>query len=157
MENINSVQNLLKTHKVLTLATYDTSLKQPHVTNVFYYFEPTDNSIYFMSGLTLAHSQHLEENPQVGASVYDHESDSGGVISGAQIYGKCSVANIKEAIKAGVKFTKKFPELKVDMEMLKKVAGSRLFKIEINSLKYRDSNLFKGTVDIDLNQLSNKS
>jgi len=104
----SSICRYLVQHTTLSLATCHDS--RPWSTDLFY---ASDDScrLYFVSGVTARHCQHIADNPQVSASI-SGQFDDWRDIKGLQLDGVASV--VSESDRDGVidRYLTKFPALK---------------------------------------------
>lgn len=140
---MKSINKILKENRLLTLAT--SNKNQPHCNTAFYVFDDEFN-LFILTGTAAKHSRNIKINNKVGVNIFNSRQAWGSLLFGMQASGHASIANSKEMIKAWIMYLRRYPKairyVKNPVDFHKKMRGSDIYKIELDTIKLFDVKTF---------------
>lgn len=127
MSNLEKIENFIKEHHVLTLATHFED--ELSACSVFYAYEAEQKIFIFASANDTTHIQHILQNPKIAGNIL-LETQTVTKIQGLQFQGECYEIQDKHLRKY---YFDAYPYAKALMP--------KLWKIEVNSFKMTDNRL----------------
>jgi len=139
-----SVAHLLNSNTLCSIATASPD-GNPHINTCFYAPGGVDR-IYILTPPQTIHSLNLLRNPFVAISIFDSHQVSGAELRGLQVFGRCHRADdATEHPEVFEAYTARFTNIREyapDAATMLKVFESRLYVIEVDSLKVFDEPMF---------------
>lgn len=125
-ENAKKIAKFIKAHHVVTLAA--TVADEPYCCNLFYAYDPQNQTLIFTSDKTTRHAEMFTQNSRVAASIV-LETRVVGKVQGAQICGRVKPAQDGDKML----YIKRFPYAIV--------ADLTLWRLEMEYIKLTDNTL----------------
>lgn len=125
-ENAKEIAKFIKAHHVVTLAA--TVADEPYCCNLFYAYDPQNQTLIFTSDKTTRHAEMFTQNSRVAASIV-LETRVVGKVQGAQICGRVKPAQDGDKML----YIKRFPYAIV--------ADLTLWRLEMEYIKLTDNTL----------------
>jgi uncharacterized protein YhbP (UPF0306 family) len=134
--------DFMKSHKLMTLATFD---NKPWVATVFYVADENLN-LYFLTSPKTEHGQHIAKNGMVACNIINSHQQVISQKMGLQIEGTAEKVSVFESIKKTLQMwhnTNPGKEDKLSFDNIKnKVIGARVYKVTPSRMKFFNEKLY---------------
>jgi uncharacterized protein YhbP (UPF0306 family) len=140
----NELQKFLTTQKLMTLAT--TGPNGPWISNVYYGYDSTDTSFYFISGLDTRHSVDILKSSTIAFGIASSDETDVTNRKAVQGVGTCEQMMTTDAIATGVRLhNEQFPVFaeRITVEYIaSRDNESAVWKITPTYMKFWNDELF---------------